>query len=159
MNDCIDTKIEKAMKDKNIVKIMNRASNSFKNQLDCDSIHTCQINALWKAFVNFNPEKKTKFTTYLYNGVYIECIKEVKFLNKSKKCNKKMHDNILVSSDNSLFVDIMDELDSSEERDLILDKLMNMTIDEMAKKRNSNRETVRKKLKNTIGKLKKNFAA
>lgn len=159
MNDCIDTKIEKALKDKNIVKIMNRASNSFKNQLDVDSIYTCQINALWKAFLNFKPEKKTKFTTYLYNGVYIECIKEVKFLNKSKKCNKKMHDNIAVNSDHDLFIDIMDELDSDEEKDFIMDKLMNMTIDEMAKKRNSNRETVRKKLKSTISKLKKNFAA
>ena len=158
MNDCINTEIEKALSDKNIIKIMNKASNSFKKQLDSDSIYTCQINALWKAFVNFKPEKKTKFTTYLYNGVFIECIKELKFINKSK-ANKKLHNNIPKDNIDYLIVDILDELKSEEDKSLIIDKINNLTIEEMAKKRNSNRETTRKKLNKAINKVKKSFVS
>ena len=59
----LNTKIEQALNNKDIVKIMNKASQRFNSQLDRDTIHTCQINALWKSFVNFKPEKNTKFTT------------------------------------------------------------------------------------------------
>jgi len=153
--DCINTKIEKALKDKDITNIMNKASRSFSKQLDSDSIYTCQINALWKAFVNFKPEKNTKFTTYLYNGVYIECIKELKFLNKfSKMYRKKLHNNIASTDISHIMIEIIDELDTEEEIAFIMDKLSNMTIEEMSKKRNMNRETTRKKFKNVISKLK-----
>lgn len=157
IQDCVNTKIENALKDKNIVNIMNKASRSFMKQLDEDTIYTCKINALWKAFVNFKPEKNTKFTTYLYNGVYIECIKEVKFQNKSK-AKSKLHDNIMNNSNPYLLIDILDEFDNEYDKELILDKIKNMTIDEMAKKRNSNRETTRKRLKKLIKKLQKNFS-
>jgi DNA-directed RNA polymerase specialized sigma subunit len=154
--DCINTKIEKALKDKNITRIMNKASNSFRKQLDEDIIYTCQINALWKSFLNFNPNKNTKFTSYLYNGVFIECIKEVKFLNKMK-ANKKIHDNIPRHELEFLIIDILDEFDDEEEKSLIIDKVSNLTIEEMSQKRNSNRETTRKKLNKAIEKVKKSF--
>jgi len=158
MTNCIDTKIEQALKDKNIIRIMNKASNSFRKQLDTDSIYTCQMNALWKAFLNFKEEKNTKFTTYLYNGVFIECIKEVKFINKSRS-NRKLHNNISNNCADSMLIDLLDELEDEESKSLIIDKISNLTIEEMAKKRNSNRETTRKKLNKAIGKIKKSFGS
>jgi DNA-directed RNA polymerase specialized sigma24 family protein len=155
--ECIDLKIEKALKDKNIVNIMNKASKTFLKQLDEDTIYTCKLNALWKAFLNFKPEKKAKFTTYLYNGVYIECVKEIKFKNKSK-AKSKLHDNIMNKDNQYLIIDLLDEFDNDYDKELIMDKMKNMTIDEMAKKRNSNRETTRKKLKKLVNKLQKNFS-
>lgn len=149
----IDVKIEKALQNKDITNIMHKASRRFKNQLDKDTIHTCQLNALWKAFVNFKPEKNTKFTTYLFNGVFIECLKELKFINKSNKCKHKLHDNIAQNNERYLMIDILDEIKNDEDRQLLMDKISNMTIQEMADKRNVSRETVRKKLK----KLTKNF--
>ena len=149
----IDVKIEKALKDKDITNIMHKAARRFKNQLDTDTIYTCQLNALWKAFVNFKPEKNTKFTTYLFNGVFIECLKEIKFKNKSNRCKHKLHDNIAQNNERYLMIDILDEITNDEDRQLLLDKISNMTIQEMANKRNISRETVRKKLK----KLTKNF--
>jgi DNA-directed RNA polymerase specialized sigma subunit len=149
----IDVKIEKALKNKDITNIMHKASKRFTNQLDKDTIYTCQINALWKAFLNFKPEKNTKFTTYLFNGVFIECLKEIKFKNKSNRCKHKLHDNIAQNNERYLMVDILDEITNEEDRQLLLDKISNMTIQEMANKRNISRETVRKKLK----KLTKNF--
>lgn len=149
----IDVKIEKALQDKDITNIMHKAARRFRNQLDKDTIYTCQLNALWKAFLNFKPEKNTKFTTYLFNGVFIECLKEIKFRNKSSKCKHKLHDNIAQNNERYLMIDILDEITNDEDRQLLLDKISNMTIQEMANKRNISRETVRKKLK----KLTKNF--
>ena len=54
---------------------------------------------------------------------------------------------------------IENELDSEEEKSLIIDKISNLTIEEMAKKRNSNRETTRKKLNKVIEKVKKSFVS
>lgn len=154
METCINTKIEDALKDKNIVKIMNKASQRFNNQLDKDSIYTCHINALWKAFLHFNPDKNVKFTTYLYNGVFIECLKEIKFINKNRFCSNKLHDNISSKKDPYFFIDLLDEV-SGIEKEILLDKFSNMTIEEMAKKYNSNRETTRKRIKAILSKIRK----
>ena len=64
----MDTKIEEALKDEDIQNIMNKAAGSFRGQLDDDEIHTCKLNALWKALVNYDEKKAAKFTTYLYSG-------------------------------------------------------------------------------------------
>jgi hypothetical protein len=154
---CIDDKIEGALKDTNIVKIMNRASKRFKGQLDNDTIYTCQINALWKAFLNHDPNKAAKFTTYLYNGVFIECMKEIKFKNKSKRCGGKLHDNISDNKDPFLMIDIMDEL-NEEEKQIFVDKASNMTISEMAQKYGTNRESTRRKVHKIIHNISKKFA-
>ena len=153
----IDIKIEKALKDINITKIMNKSSQRFRNQLDADDIYTCQINALWKCFLHFKPEKNTKFTTYLFNGVFIECLKQIKFNNKHEKFTKgKLHSNVTKSQSAHIMLEILDEAKNEEEKSLIIDKYNNMTIQEMAEKRNSNRETVRKKLKKVLNRIKKN---
>lgn len=154
----IDSKMENALKDKNIVKIMNKSSQRFRNQLDSDTIYTCQINALWKCFLNFKPEKNVKFTTYLFNGVFIECLKEIKFKNKHDRFTTgKLHNNITKKNTTQLLIDILDEAQSEEEKSLLIDKYNNLTIKEMAEKRNSNRETVRKKLKKIMNRISKNI--
>lgn len=156
ITDCINTKIENALKDSNIVKIMNRASKRFRNQLDVDTIYTCQINALWKAFLNHNPNKAAKFTTYLYNGVFIECMKEIKFKNRLQRMGGKLHDNIESNKDYFLMIDIFDEL-TEEEQSMFVDKMSNMTIAEMAKKYGSNRESTRRKMHKIIQNIRSKF--
>jgi DNA-directed RNA polymerase specialized sigma subunit len=154
--NCIDDKIENALKDSNIVKIMNRASKRFKGQLDNDTVYTCQINALWKAFLNHDPNKAAKFTTYLYNGVFIECMKEIKFKNKSKRLGGTLHDNISDNKNQFLIIDIMDEL-NEEEKQIFVDKASNMTISEMAQKYGTNRESTRRKVHKIIQNIRKKF--
>lgn len=155
--NCINNKIEQALQDINILKIMNKASKRFKNQLDKDTIKTCQLNALWKTFVNHDPNKGAKFTTYLYNGVFIECMKEIKFYNKSLKNTGKLHDNIKENKNQYLMTDILDEL-NDEERQLFVDKLSNMTIAEMASKYGKNRESTRRKMHKVLKKIANKFS-
>lgn len=152
----IDQKIEKAMNDEDIVNIMHKASNKFTNYLDEDIIYTCHLNALWKCFLNFDPNRNTKFTTYLYRGVFIECVKEVKFQNKMQH-HQPLHANMIASGQPSIMMDIMDELDNDEERSLMIDKYANLTIEEIANKRSYSRETARKRLKKIYKKVKNNF--
>lgn len=153
----IEMNIENALKDKDITKIMIKASNSFKSQLDSDEIYTCKLNALWKAIKNFNPDKNTKFTTYLYQGVFIECLKELKFKQKSSRCNKRLHNNMPSNNANLLYIDMLDEAKTDEERQLMIDKISNQTINEMASTRAYSRETVRKKLKKIAHNMKDKF--
>jgi hypothetical protein len=155
--DCLSEKIENALKDTNIVKIMNKASKRFSNQLDRDTIKTCQLNALWKTFVNHDPQKGAKFTTYLYNGVFIECMKEIKFYQKSARNTGKLHDNIQSNKDQYMMIDILDELDENE-KEIFLDRLANMTIAEMAEKYAKNRESTRRKMHTVLNKIAKKFA-
>ncbi len=157
MSENLNTKIENAMKDKNIVNIMNKASNRFRNTLDVDSIYTCQLNALWKAFLHFKPEKNTKFTTYLYQGVFIECLKQLKFVNKGSEKRRMLHDNLTENSCDTMMVDILDELDSEEEIQLIMDRISKVTINEIAKKSNVSRETIRKKIKKILYRFENKF--
>lgn len=154
--ECLNTKIEIALKDQNIVKIMNKASKRFKNQLDVDTIKTCQLNALWKTFVNHDPNKGAKFTTYLYNGVFIECMKEIKFYQKSMRNNGKLHDNIEDKKNQYLIVDMLDEL-NNEEKNIFMDRLSNMTIAEMAEKYGKNRESTRRQMHKIFNKIAKKF--
>tara|TARA_B100001564_G_C20661251_1_gene681630 strand:- start:1343 stop:1822 length:480 start_codon:yes stop_codon:yes gene_type:complete len=153
----LNTKIEEALNDKNITNIMRKASGRFSKQLDSDDIYTCEINALWKSMLNFKPEKNTKFTTYLYNGVFIECLKQIKFLNKSSKSSYSLHNNIADERDQYLIVDLLDELQSDYEKELILDRMSRMTIKEMAQKHNVSRETIRKRIKKITNGFKKKF--
>lgn len=155
---CINKKIENAMSDKNITNIMHKASKSFCGHLDEDELYTCQINALWKCFLNFKPEKNVKFTTYLFNGVRIECIKQLKFNEKLSKRTRSLIYNTVPDSDNStLMIDLLDEAENEEELELMKDKISNMTIQEMSDKRTYSRETVRKRLKKISKKLHPKF--
>jgi hypothetical protein len=156
-NTDINEKIENALKDENILKIMNKAARRFMNQLDRDIIYTCQINALWKTFLNHEPSKGAKFTTYLYNGVFIECMKEIKFVQKSKRTGGKLHNNIAEHSNQFLFMDIMDELKNPLDKEIFLDRLSNMTIAEIAKKHNINRESTRRKMHKILKSIKQKF--
>lgn len=156
MKTCINSDIENALKDQNIIKIMNKASKRFKNQLDSDTIKTCQLNALWKTFLNHDESKGAKFTTYLYKGVFIECMKEIKFSNKNKFA-AKLHDNISSSVDPFFSIDLMDEFKNDDDRKLIEDRLSNMTISEIAEKHKKNRESIRRKLHKLADNIKDKF--
>ena len=156
-NDCINEKIETALKDTNIIKIMNKAVKRFRNQLDNDIIHTCKINALLKTFLNHDPLKGAKFTTYLYNGIFIECMKEIKFAQKTNRFGGKLHDNITDNKDQFILIDILDELPDGIEKNMFLDRLSNMTIAEISKKYNTNRESTRRKMHKIIKNIQKKF--
>ena len=152
----MDQKISEMLNNSDIVKVMKKASSKFNKQLTSEEMYTSEINALWRAIVNFKPEKNTKFTTYLYRGVTIDCIKQVKFKEKlSKKATGKLHGNIPCKLSNHAVSEILDEADNEYDREILMDKLSNLTILEMAQKRNISRETVRLQAKKIFENIRK----
>ena len=157
MNDQgLNTRIEEALSNRHYQKVMNKAAQKFRKALDPDTVYTCQLNALWHSLESFDPKFKVKFTTYLHKGVFIECIKALKFANRHRRLTQsKLHDNIVCNKQSSqaAMVDLMDEIDTADDKDLLMDRIAGKTISEMAETRNVSRETVRKR----VNKIAKNI--
>jgi len=144
MND----KIENALKDANLQGIMNKAASTFTRQLTQDEIYTCKINALWKSLTHWDSTRKTKFSTYLFNGVKYECIREVKFKRKDKAVSGKDLDKTVASKDNhTAEIDLYDEIDNLPHAELIKDRAKSFTINEIAQRHDINRESTRRRIK------------
>jgi DNA-directed RNA polymerase specialized sigma subunit len=147
-------KLEEILKDEDLIKIANKAAQSFSEALSKDEIENCIISAAWVATNNFNKEKNTKFSTYLYKGVYYECLKQLKQNRKSALTNRNLMNYTNVNSEVSR-IDLIDEIRACSNPDIILDKFYgNMTLDEIATKKGVSKETIRFRLKKDINFLK-----
>ena len=138
--------------DEDILRITARASSSFLSTLSREEIKTCILNAIWKALKKYDKQAGTKFTTYLYRGVVMECLTQQKFnLNQSKYF---IHKNIAAPEDYNLKHEMMDEVENCDDPDLMYDRFYkNMTIKELAKSRGVCGETIRIKIKKNLKKI------
>ena len=147
---------EELLIDENIKKITHKATTRFNNILSKDEIYTCIINALWKATLKYNPDLGSKFTTYLYKGVVMECLSQVKF---NKNNFLMFHNNIQDKKSSTISIDILDQIELCDNPDIIIDKFINnKSIKEMASERGVSGETIRLKIQKNIKKLKKLIA-
>ena len=153
MND----KIIKIMRDSNLLKIANRAALKFCNSMTKEEVNSCIINAVWKALETYEEGSNCKFSSYLYAGVVMECQTFYK---------KNIHNNefpFLANADNSYktfeYIDMMDEIFTyCEDPDIIYDRYYkNMTVKEIADKKQKSGETIRFKIKKDLQRLKKNL--
>lgn len=146
----MDEKIEIALENKDYQALMHKAASSFSRQLSKDEIHTCKLHAMWKSLKNWDKNKASKFTTYLYNGVRFECIREVKFKKKDHGMGGRDLDQICSSGNMHIGeVDILDEIKALPDAEIMLDRAKNYTIKEISDKHDINRETIRRKIKNS----------
>jgi len=148
----LNEKIERDMRDQDLVRIMNKASMSFSKQLSLDEIQTCHVNAMWKAHQHYNPKFGTLFLTYLYKGVQIECLRELKFKQKNSDFGP-VHSNIHDRKDYSFSVELEEEIDLLPNKQMVRDKLSGLSVKEIAEKFGLNRETTRRKIKKSLARL------
>ena len=148
----MNEKIEESLRDEEHQKIMNKASRSFVNQLSPDEIKTCHINAMWKAHEHYKPDGGAKFFTYLYKGVIIECLRELRF-NQKYKDHRSVHSNIPENRDRQFNLELKEELEQLPNKEMIEDRLNGMSIKEIAEKFGYNRETARRKIKKSMARL------
>ena len=146
----------KIIQDENIIRITRKASKKFHKLLSKEEIKSCILYAMWKAYSNYNPTFGSKFTTYLYQGVIIECLTQVKF-NRPKKKLVCIHDNM--PSNETPTIDILDEIfNKCDDPQLIYDKFFNnKSINEIAQEYGICGETVRIRIKKNLKKLKRSF--
>lgn len=150
MND----KIDELLVNEDIIKITNKAAVPFIDSLSKDEIKTCIISAIWNAINSYNEDYKVKFTTFLYRGVVLECLKQKKSNDKLKLVS--IGDRSFVCKKNDMArVEMVDEISKCEDPELIYDRFYNnKTLSEIAIQRGVSKETVRLKIQKNLSILK-----
>lgn len=143
---------EEKVKQDNI-NIINNVISKYRVFLNREDIDYIRDYALWRAISNYDTKSSMKFSTYLYNNVRWECLKyirdlkgpNIKYLNSTHNPSYKM---------NTKYTNLMIDMKESS-KNLLIDRYIgNMTVEEIGKKYNFPRETIRLKLLKIIEKIK-----
>ena len=159
-NNTLNTNIEKALQNRDYQRVMQKATNKFRKSLDSDTLETCQLHGLWHSLENFDASYGVKFTTYLFKGVFIECVKAAKFQKRHRRYSvDRMHDNIPSGQSMSdiAMVDLLDEIDHASDPEMLKERAAGLTISEISDSRAVSRETVRKRLKKMSRKIERRY--
>ena len=152
-------KIEKLLKDSNIVNIMNAVANRYSRSIDRDEIESIKMITLWKCRDKYDPTRGAKFTSYLYQQLSFAFKNELKkkkqmlYLDNFQldfvKCDSKHKDT------RREFTDVLTGLPDEVSGILKQRFLGNMTMVEIAKANGYSRETARRRLKKAVKMCKK----
>lgn len=144
---------EHYVNDVEVMKVAQNAASSFRNVLSPDEIKSCILNAILRAVKKYDKRSKTKFTSYLHNGVVFECLSQRKF---NRNNNNQLHTNISDHRDEVSDFETRDLIESvCDDPSLVIDRFYgNMTIKELAEKRSVCGETIRIRLNKNLEKIK-----
>ena len=149
---------EEYWKSSDVQNIMHKVANRYRNAIDFDDMESIKMQTLWKCIDKYDPERGTKFTSYLYQQITFA------FKNKLKKKRIEFNNDSLEKVDTKHTArmevfDILTGLDS-ELRDVINKRFYhNMTMVEIGESNGYSRETARRRLKKAIKMCKKNCFA
>jgi len=159
----LEAQLKKVLEDKETMNIANYAASGYSSSLTKDEIENCIYNAVWNALDKFDESKGAKFSTFLHRGVRLQCQKRLNF-NKRYKTTNYYEDSVSHKFSSSLKnqiysqdlkFEIKDEIENCEDPDILYDRYYNnMTLTEIANKKNTSYETIRNKiriLKETVG--------
>ena len=163
----LETQLKKVLEDKEAMNIANCAASGYSLALTKDEIENCIYNAVWNALDKFDESKGTKFTTFLHRGVRLQCQKRLNFNKRYKTTNyyedsvsSKFNPNIKNQAySQDLKFELKDEIENCEDPDILYDRYYkNMTLTEIAKKKNTSYETIRNKIKKNLQIIKKRIS-
>ena len=150
--EILNDKIETALKDPDITALTRSVTQRYKRTLNEDEIRSCVLVALSRAITSFDPDKNSKFTTYLHKGLKIECLTQIKKNKPLLKYSSQVSSKIDNKSEIKMMImEVMEEIEKLKDGHLVVDKyLNNYTSKEIAKKNGIHKETVRVKIKKTL---------
>lgn len=150
-------KIDKLLKNPDIVNIMNCVSNKYCKSIDFDEIESIKMLTLWKCIDKFDKSKGAKFTSYLYQQLSFAFKNELKKKKQMWYRDNSQIDTVHGSKGTNERYDVSIEFNDTisglpEEVSKILKQrfLGNMTMVEIAKANGYSRETARRRLKTAI---------
>ena len=155
----METQLKKVLEDKETMNIANCAASGYSIALTKDEIENCIYNAVWNALDKFDESKGAKFSTFLHRGVRLQCQKRLNFNKRYKTTNyyedsvsSKFNTNIKNQAySQDLKFELKDEIENCEDPDILYDRYYkNMTLTEIAKKKNTSYETIRNKIKKNL---------
>lgn len=150
---------EEMLNDKDCKQMINWIMEKYSRYLDYNDIKSYSMQASWNAWLNYDPNRGAKFTTYLFNRVdsklrailysskekykKVKGVDKVYEKNKEKKYREK-EKNI------SFLSEILGSL-NQDDRSLLEDKyIKNMNSVEIAKNRNVSPRVIRERLKTAL---------
>jgi len=144
--------VEEALKDMDLVNIARSSAAKFTS-LSEDEQETCVLEAIWKAVDKYDDSiQKTSFSTYVYNGVRMLCLAQMRFNNRMVTGVSTCH--VLDHTNRQEMVDIIDELDSTEDPQLMKDRYVGgYWYSELGEQRGQSGEWIRQKIERMTKKL------
>jgi len=147
-------KIDKLLKDPNIVNIMNAVSNRYNRSIDRDEIDSIKMITLWKCIDKYDASRGAKFTSYLYQQLSFAYKNELKKKKQMLYLDSLQLDFIKSDSvyrDSSReFMDVLSGLPKDVSDILKQRYIGNMTMVEIAEANGYSRETARRRLKRAV---------
>jgi len=137
---------EEALNNIDNIKVMNKVCTKYFAALSADDLYSLKLTTLWKCLNKYDPSKKTKFTTFLYQQL------DYAIRNTLKKKKREFNCRQLEKS-----IDAVDNIDhvldglSDEYTVLIKQKYVyGMTMEEMGRQNGYSRETARRRFKKAL---------
>lgn len=126
----MDKKMRELLSDHNILGIMNAVGSKYRS-IDPDQLESIKLNTLWECAKKYDPEKGTKFTSYLYQNLVYAFKNELKknireFATESIELN--------TPAKASSYTDIFDGLPEEYANLLEQKYIYNMTMNEIGSK-------------------------
>jgi len=142
----MDKTFEEALNNIDNIKVMNKVCTKYFAALSADDLYSLKLTTLWKCLNKYDPSKKTKFTTFLYQQL------DYAIRNTLKKKKREFNCRQLEKS-----IDAVDNIDhvldglSDEYTVLIKQKYVyGMTMEEMGRQNGYSRETARRRFKKAL---------
>lgn len=148
--DNLNQEFEEKWNDADVRNIMNKVSNRYVKNIDADDLESIKMNTLWKCIEKYDPDRGTKFTSYVYQQLTFALKNQIKKKRKefnSQRTLEKMDVNQV------MYQEVYDIITGLEEEDTkILEQRFyhNMTMKEIGLKNGYSRETARRRLKNAV---------
>ena len=142
----MDKTFEEALNNIDNIKVMNKVCTKYFAALSADDLYSLKLTTLWKCLNKYDPSKKTKFTTFLYQQL------DYAIRNTLKKKKREFNCRQLEKS-----IDAVDNIDhvldglSDEYTVLIKQKYVyGMTMEEMGRQNGYRRATARRRFKTAL---------
>ena len=148
-------KFEEHWTSSDIQNIMNKVSNRYRNAIDFDDLESIKMQTLWKCMDKYEPDRGTKFTSYVYQQLSFA------YKNKIKKKRREFNVDIVDGADRKQqermeVHEILLGL-APEDRDILNKRYYhNMTMLEIGRSNGYSRETARRRLKKALKTCQKN---
>ena len=142
----MDSKMRQLLSDPNIIGIMNAVGSRYYS-IDPDQLESIKLNTLWECAKKYDPNRGTKFTSFLYQNLVFA------FKNELKKTLREFPTETIELNTPARATSTTDIFDGmpKEYATLLEQKYVyNMTMNEIGDKNGYSRETARRKVAKAV---------
>lgn len=153
-----DEEYNKAWENELNQKTMATAVKPYLGMIPDDELLSCKMLTLWKSLSNFDSGRGIQFSTYLYRSIVNGCRNWLRSYNRDKRAVQAAVSSYKDKETVSDISHLTESLDSNNAELIHQRYVMNMTLEEIAKKNGYSPQKARRKLNKAIWKVKKSLS-